>query len=240
MSAPKNIPTNLLRKFTMGGLVPVAEWWFDEVHADYSANYSPDNIAKLRSMIRQRQTNYYMRTDTWLYEAMSKFPVKDKSVLVYGSENPWYEVMAQEFGAKEVVVCEYNDRDGSNVGVKYLKPHELGDREFDCAFSISSFEHDGLGRYGDPLNPYGDFDAMLAAKKSVRAGGLMFLAVPVGSDMLVWNAHRVYGQFRLPALFSYWQLEGSFGFSESDYAMKFGDITGTSCHQPVFVLRNAV
>jgi len=27
---------------------------------------------------------------------------------------------------------------------------------FDMVFSFSSIEHDGLGRYGDPLNPNGD------------------------------------------------------------------------------------
>lgn len=29
----------------------------------------------------------------------------------------------------------------------------------DFAFSFSSWEHDGLGRYGDPLNPWGDVKA---------------------------------------------------------------------------------
>ncbi len=31
---------------------------------------------------------------------------------------------------------------------------------FDMALSISSFDHDGLGRYGDPLDPVGDLKAM--------------------------------------------------------------------------------
>jgi Caenorhabditis protein of unknown function, DUF268 len=36
---------------------------------------------------------------------------------------------------------------------------------FDAGFSISSFEHDGLGMYGDPLDPDGDLKAMRKMKQ---------------------------------------------------------------------------
>ena len=42
--------------------------------------------------------------------------------------------------------------------MKYIKPHEMKDYKFDACVSISSYEHDGLGRYGDPLNPDGDLE----------------------------------------------------------------------------------
>lgn len=35
-----------------------------------------------------------------------------------------------------------------------------GEASFDAIVSFSGLEHDGLGRYGDPLNPYGDLSAM--------------------------------------------------------------------------------
>ena len=44
----------------------------------------------------------------------------------------------------------------SEARVRYLAG-ELG--PFDCAASISSIEHSGLGRYGDQLNPWGDLVA---------------------------------------------------------------------------------
>jgi len=158
-------------------------------------------------------------------------------VLIFGSENPWYEVMAQEFGVKDVTVVEYGDRVDAN-GIKYVKPAVLGNEQFDCALSISSFEHDGLGRYGDPLDPYGDLVAMVQAKRNVVYGGNLFLAVPVGRDALVWNAHRVYGSLRLPLLLQNWEILASFGFSEGDYGKQFEEVVKSSYHQPVFVLRN--
>ena len=45
---------------------------------------------------------------------------------------------------------------------------------FDAIVSFSGLEHDGLGRYGDPVNPYGDFSAMreiwLCLKPGVSSG----------------------------------------------------------------------
>jgi hypothetical protein len=41
---------------------------------------------------------------------------------------------------------------------------------YDVAMSISSFEHDGLGRYGDPLNPDGDMNAMRSARRLLKQG----------------------------------------------------------------------
>jgi hypothetical protein len=41
---------------------------------------------------------------------------------------------------------------------------------FDVVLSISSFEHDGLGRYGDPLNPDGDLAAMRSTRRLLKPG----------------------------------------------------------------------
>ena len=65
---------------------------------------------------------------------------------------------------------------------------------FDAAFSISSFEHDGLGRYGCLINPWGDIQAMQKTKKMLKPGALLFIAVPIGKDRVYWNAHRIYGK----------------------------------------------
>lgn len=41
---------------------------------------------------------------------------------------------------------------------------------FDVVMSISTFEHDGLGRYGDPLNPNGDIIAMRSTRRLLKPG----------------------------------------------------------------------
>ena len=60
--------------------------------------------------------------------------------------------------------------------------------------------------------------------------GLVYLAVPTGRDTLVWNAHRIYGNLRLPLLFSNWELLNTFGYP---WYIKILH----RLRQPVFVLR---
>jgi hypothetical protein len=81
---------------------------------------------------------------------------------------------------------------------------------FQFAVSFSSFEHDGLGRYGDLVHPFSDIRAMQRVRCSLAAGSLLFLAVPLTQqDVLVWNAHRIYGIARLPMLTAGFQVGSS-------------------------------
>ena len=50
-----------------------------------------------------------------------------------------------------------------------------------CLSHVHSFDHDGLGRYGDPLNPAGDLVAMETVKRVLKDEGLLFLTVPIGN-----------------------------------------------------------
>ncbi|MCX5706438.1 MAG: DUF268 domain-containing protein [Candidatus Omnitrophica bacterium] len=102
---------------------------------------------------------------------------------------------------------------------------------FDAAFSISSFEHNGLGRYGDRLNPEGDLESMQYTKKMIKPKGILYLSVPIGRDYLVWNAHRIYGRIRFPLLIKGWELLDSFGFNDDLFDKD-------ECRQPILVLKN--
>ena len=111
--------------------------------------------------------------------------------------------------------------------------YEKSPKTFDAIISISSIEHDGLGRYGDPVNPFGDIQAMQKLKSMLKDDGLLFFAVPIGKDRLVWNAHRIYGKLRLPLLLAGWEIIDSPRFSPQDLEQ---DNTGR-IHQPVLVLK---
>ena len=71
------------------------------------------------------------------------------------------------------VHCTHASAGNGKVGVRYnrltlghpqmesLTPEEIsGDFQVDAAISMSSIDHDGLGRYGDPLKPFGDVRTM--------------------------------------------------------------------------------
>ena len=79
--------------------------------------------------------------------------------------------------------------------------------QFDNSASFSSIEHSGLGRYGDPLSPEGDIDAVRQIHCMLKPNGLFFLGLPTSKDnssYIEFNAHRVYGSKRLDILFNQW------------------------------------
>ena len=75
-------------------------------------------------------------------------------------------------------------------------------------------QHEGLGRYEDPLDPFGDVRAMAELWSITKPGGLLFLSVPVANDCLVFNVHRVYGRRRLPLLLAGWKVIDAIGIEQ--------------------------
>jgi hypothetical protein len=65
----------------------------------------------------------------------------------------------------------------------------------------------------------------------VKPGGLLLLAVPTGTDKVMWNAARIYGKHRLPKLTEGWNWIDSFGYDD-----KLLESNGSV--QPLVVLRN--
>ncbi len=73
---------------------------------------------------------------------------------MFGSIRPWYESVAIALGATYVATVEYAplqyDYNQNGVRIDTFKPQDRSLQNlkgsFDVAISISSFEHDGLGR----------------------------------------------------------------------------------------------
>jgi hypothetical protein len=220
-------------EYLLGGQIKLEEWYIDEAQTRKQEPYSIEEYCR---RIRNREVNYYGETDKWLYEALELCPIEALKVAVMGSTQPWYESVVLEFGGKPTTI-EYNLPGYNHPEMKEMLIQEYWKNpiQFDVAFSISSFEHDGLGRYGDPLNPHGDLRAMADMKKIIKKDGILFLAVPIGLDKVVWNAHRIYGPVRFPLLINGWQLEGCVGMND-DYLTR--DTGQSGAYQPILVLRN--
>lgn len=229
---PREIPSELVHGYTIGGRIPVRKRYIDGTYSE-PVVYSKERIDKVLAQVAAGKTFYYGKTDSWLRAALQQFPIRGQEVAVMGSVEPIYESTVIHHGGRPITI-EYNKIATNDVRLTTLTVAEFeqNPRQFDAAFSISSFEHDGLGRYGDPLNPDGDLIAMARMKDVVKPNGLLFLAVPVGCDALVWNAHRVYGPIRLPRLLSGWDVLAAFPGRLFFPFVKDGE-------QPVFVLRNA-
>jgi hypothetical protein len=88
-----------------------------------------------------------------------------------------YEALALAHGAALVTTFEYNRLQYAHPLIDTFLVNETQSNSdlagaFDVAMSISSFEHDGLGRYGDPLNPDGDMIAMRSTRRLLKPGNL--------------------------------------------------------------------
>lgn len=219
--------------FTLSDKIPELRWYLNDIKVGGLKWTTHSRWWNHKKVARQAE-GYYKQTDTFLYRALADFPLVNKDVVIVGSEMPWYECICTYYGAR-VTTIEYRDVDCHLPHLNVMTPgaFEKQRRRFDVVLSISSIEHDGLGRYGDPINPTGDLQAIREFKNLLNPGGLLILSVPVGRDAIVWNAHRIYGALRLPMLLDGWKLVGSYGFQESSFQGKLGDY---HC-QPIFVLQ---
>lgn len=235
---PTEIPAKLLNEFTMDGSAVVLEKYLDNadpaVQEAFNENFTSEQLHDYQAKCSRGETHYYGATDAFLWNAFINYPIAGKHVLLMGSANQWYEAILLNWGAKKITVCEYSDRPDIHPLITYIKPDQLEEDAYEVCVSISSFEHDGLGRYGDPINPNGDIEAMQSVRKALKDDGIFFLAVPIGADKLVWNAHRIYGFKRLEKLLDTWAVNVIVGVEkDEDFERDTGD---DATFQPVIVL----
>jgi hypothetical protein len=238
LKAPEKIPPEMVDKFLMVEGVHLEDQYIDQAGEDtqdelISKFYNDKTFDSFLEKAKNKGQSYYGITDSWLYDCLDKFIKPTHKCLIIGSTQPWYEAVLSSYGCKDITVSEYAKRPTFR-GIKYIHPDELKDK-YDICISISSYEHCGLGRYGDPLDPDGDLKAMKQLKNHMVEKGKLFLAVPIGQDALVWNAHRIYGHRRLPKLIEGWNILGSSGYSPIALDRYMG-IDGS--YQPVLVLEN--
>ena len=235
---PRHIPNSLKKEFTLSGKILVKQWYLNNSYPPSKPRiYTRKMIEEYIQQAKKKRTQYYKTTDSYLYQAIEKFPecVHGKKIGIIGSVKPWYESIALCYGGNPVTV-EYNTIISEHPQLRTITvdDHAKDPEKFDAIFSISPIEHDGLGRYGDPINPNGDLEAMKKTKAMLKDDGLLFLAVPVGRDCLVWNTHRIYGKHRLPLLLEGWEMVAFFGKGkvESTFDNPLGQY-----YQPIFVLK---
>ena len=179
--------------------------------------------------------------------AFSKYKkhINGKKGFVIGSYLNWAEAAALKYGAKRVTTIEYNRIYSAHKKVVAITPFDYASQylnasgskkkfQADFIISYSSLEHDGLGRYGDPLNAFGDLLSFAKCNCMLKQGGVLFLGLPIGKDEVQFNAHRIYGYRRLSILFA-------LGFEILDIisvtAFTINTYDNGDSTQPVIVLR---
>lgn len=234
---PKTISEEQKKEFTNNGDSLFVYSYKNNTTIDPKFNiFSVKDMDKNIELAIKKESFHYKITDKFLYEALEEFPIRNQSILVIGSTSCAYESICIAYGGLPTTI-EYRKITNEHPDVKTITvdEYERNPIVFDSAFSISSFEHSGLGRYGDPLDPNGDILSMQNTKKMIKKDGLLFLAVPIGADIIAFNEHRVYGKKRFKRLIEGWEIIKSFGFNE----IYFDEIPDKNKYrQPIFVLKN--
>ncbi len=91
---------------------------------------------------------------------------------------------------------DYRPADVELDGIESRKADLLAlpfpDNSVDSLSCMHTIEHVGLGRYGDPLDPDGDIKAIKELERVLAPGGSLLVVVPIGKNVIQYNAHRIY------------------------------------------------
>ena len=216
---PKKPPAPLLADFTQNGDVPIDKYWYrNDVHLQ-SAVWTPSNIRQFQTKDQNGIRISPYKTGRKLSEVIKrrKKDISGKKGVVVGTAIPWVEALLLNNGANKLTTLEYATLILQHPKLTVMHPVRMAKAFlseqtdlFDFGVSFSSLEHSGLGRYGDPINPFGDLEAMAQIWCMMKPEGIFILGVPVTKDLessyLQWNVHRIYGKSRLPHLTANWEL----------------------------------
>jgi len=193
--------------------------YFDDSAPSASLRFNKIRFYSLRHSDKQGTNINRYQDGNALKPALRRYlhAIKGKHVAVIGTQVPWAEAVLLNLGADRVTTLEYRKLVIEYPRVDVITPFKFAEKflnrtadTFDAAFSYSSIEHTGLGRYGDPLMPYGDMEAVAQIWCATKPGGYLFLALPMTENreecILHWNAHRRYGYIRMQHLTANWKV----------------------------------
>jgi len=194
----KQIPNELMNEFTENGTVKIEYIYYNDLFKDSASN----DKSKINRIITKNDLDYWIGKvnrneplgydDKELRNIMFKMSssLKNKTMAVIGTISVWVEAISLAVGCSKITTLDYTRNKYEQPQLEWKHVNDYYDEAiknsvfetFDNAASFSSLEHAGLGRFGDPLSPNGDIDAVKQVHCMLKKGGLFFLAIPVSLD----------------------------------------------------------
>lgn len=195
IASPRQIPVGLHSRFTLWGSVQERFWYFNE-HDTFgntnlwSGSDIDDKVQRYRSGLEEPPK---------FCKAIDAIGVVGKRGCLHDGSVMLAACLLHK-GATHLTVIE----DLTSVSVSHPQVSVLDqstEKNFDFCVSVNVLNHIGLGRYGDALDPFGDFTSLERLRCLLRPHGVIYLALPFADiDCVVWNAHRIYDPLRLRLL----------------------------------------
>ena len=126
---------------------------------------------------------------------------------------------------RKIVVFDIRALANKTPNISFIQQDLMGkikDSFIDYTDSISclhALEHFGLGRYGDPIKFDGYLDGLNNINKILKKDGKFYFSVPIGSQRIEFNAHRVFSLQYLIDL-----LENNYKIDTFSYVDDKGDL----------------
>ncbi len=99
---------------------------------------------------------------------------------------------------REIDVADIRPMNAKIRNVRFIQmdlmqnPAELA-ASTDSLSCLHALEHFGLGRYGDPIDPYGHLKGFKSLIELLKPMATFYLSFPIGIPAVEFNAHRVFG-----------------------------------------------
>lgn len=134
----------------------------------------------------------YFYQDAWAFEKITSYkPVKHYDI---GSHNKFVALLSKVVNLTMVDIRPLSlPMDSINFIKGSITELPFSDNSIDSLSSLCVIEHIGLGRYGDPLDPFGSEKSLLEVKRVLKSNGMFYLSVPVSNKHIVrFNAGIIF------------------------------------------------
>ena len=204
----------------------------------WSSEIIDAGISRAKESIDTITPHHYPHAGKMIQDAISAISGLDRNlkILICGSVSPWIESICFANQFTNITTSDYEVRNVEDDRIKFVHAHDIGDTKFDLIISFSSIEHDGLGRYGDPINPHGPFNAVNEFYESLNDNGYLMCGIPVLPEekklkptRIVKNRHVIFSKKDVEKLFKKFKIH--------DIVDQLDGWKQLWQHQPIYILQ---